>query len=125
LDRKCTLLIVDRNPFIRSFLKRELEHAGYQIVLAANGRQTLEWLHSTTPLDLIILDPDLPDAQGVALFQEIHVLNPDLPVIVHTLASEYDAYAHIPGIAVRIEKCGNSIEGLKEVVHSIYPHNSR
>ena len=63
--KKCTLLIVDRHLYIRYFLKRELSKAGYDVALAANARQTLEWLGSRKPPGLLVLDPDLPDTEGL------------------------------------------------------------
>ena len=117
--KKCTLLVVDRNPYIRSFLQREMSAAGYAVGLAANGFQTIEWVRSHRALDLLILDPDLPDTYGVDLLQKIYAIVPALPVVVHTLSSEYEKYSNIPEITSCIEKSGSSIEQLKAAVSKI------
>ena len=121
MDEQPTLLIVDRNPYIRSFLKRELEAAGYRIVLAANCRQTLEQLAGPHTPDLIILDPDLPDSEDALILQQIYALRPGLPVIVHPLCEGCEFYLQTAGAVACIEKSGNSIEGLKRAVRSFLP----
>ena len=106
MKKNYTLLIVDRNPYIRSFLKREMSAVGYDIGLAGNGRQTIERVNSVKPPDLLILDPDLPDTEGIVLFQQLYAHMPNIPVVVHTLSSEYEKYSGISGVAACIEKSG-------------------
>jgi len=43
--------------------------AGYRILLAENARDVLELAFRDEPLDMIILDPDLPDADESDMLQ--------------------------------------------------------
>jgi len=117
--KKWTLLVVDRNPYIRSFLQRELSAEGYEVGLATNGCQTMEWVGSNRSLDLIIIDPDLPDEYGAELIHKLHAIIPNLPIVVHTLFSASQKYHKTKEVAACIEKSGGSIEQLKAVVSKI------
>ena len=122
-----TLLIVDKNPNVRGFLKREMEAEGYSIHLAENGRQTIQWIHRQTPVDLVVLDPDLPDTDKCEMLTSIWGHLPPLPTVIHTFASIYNECSQcgsLPAEAVFVEKRGNSIERLKQVVFDILKHPS-
>ena len=114
-----TLLIADRNPHVRKFLQREMTAAGYRVQLADNAHEVIKRAFSREPLDLFILDPDLPDADESKMLH--HLLNrvPTLPVVVHTYASEYgDAFKDMEELFF-VEKGGSSVERLKQVVYDI------
>lgn len=110
------LLIADRNPHVREFLKRELKAEGYRIRLAENGQEVLKGLYRYE-VDLLILDPDLPGAEESCLLKKIQNRIPCLPVVIHTFLSDY-----IPDTfeaAALVEKKGNSVESLKQVLSDI------
>ena len=58
-----TILIADRNSHVRKFLQREMTAAGYRVRLAENAGEVLKCAFRHEPLDLVILDPDLPGAE--------------------------------------------------------------
>jgi DNA-binding NtrC family response regulator len=119
VETNFTLLIADRNPHVRKFLQREMTAAGYRVQLADTAREVLKWAFHREPLDLIISDPDFPDADESHMLQ--HILNrvPALPVVVHTYVSEYgDAFKDMEELFF-VEKGGSSVERLKQVVYDI------
>ncbi len=109
-------MIADRNPNVREFLKREMMTEGYRVRLAKDSREVLKWVFSQAPLDLLILDLDLPDAGEVELFEQINDRIPQLPVVLHSFKTDHANYPEGLITAVFVEKQGNSIEHLKEVV---------
>ena len=117
MKKNFTLLIADRNPHVRTFLQREMTAAGYQVRLADTGREVLKRAFQGEPLDLIILDPDLPDADEAHVLE--HLLNriPVLPVVVHTYPSEHGSDSKDMNDVIFVEKKGSSVERLKQVVH--------
>jgi len=119
VKKDITILIADRNPHVRKFLQREMTAAGYRVQLADNAREVLKWAFHHEPLDLIILDPDLPDADENHMLQ--HLLNrvPALPVVVHTYASEYGDVSKDMEDLFFVEKRGSSVERLKQIVYEI------
>jgi DNA-binding NtrC family response regulator len=114
-----TILIADRNSHVRKFLQREMTASGYRVKLADNARQVIKWAFDREPLDLVILDPDLPDADESDMLHQLFNRVPPLPVVIHTYASEYgDVSKDMEGIYL-VEKKGSSIERLKQVVNEI------
>lgn len=120
-----TILVTDRNHNIRELLKREMVKEGYRIQLAKNGRDILRCIYHHEPIDLLILDPDLPDAGEVDILEKLEDRIPTLPVVIHAFLSEYVSYSSIPGGAAFVEKRGANIDRLKRVIsdvlHESYP----
>ncbi len=119
MELKYTLLIADRNPHVREFLKREMSEAGYRIILADTGRDVVMWTFQHNLLDLLILDPDLPDAEESDMLKKIFSRIPPLPVVMHTYALEDTNHRDLSCVSAFVEKRGNSIENLKQVVAKI------
>ena len=90
--------------------------AGYRIRLAENGKEVVKWTYHQEPLDLLILDPDLPDLEESAVMQKLRNRIPVLPVILHTYMPGHENDWNLLAEAVFVEKQGNSIERLKQVV---------
>ena len=119
MKEKFIILIADRNLHVRNLLKREMVAEGYRVRLAENGRDVLKWSYDSSPLDLLILDPDLPDIDESALFARLADRIPALPVVIHTLLSDFTTPKRISGTVAFVEKRGSSIERLKQVVADI------
>ena len=119
LGKKIKILIADRNSNVREFLRREMLAEGYSVELAENGREVLKWAYHREPADLLILDPDLPDADESLLLKKLKQRIPFLPVIFHTFFSDYLSASKIINPTEFVEKGGSSIEKLKKVVAEI------
>ena len=119
LKKKIKILIADRNSNVREFLRREMMAEGYSVELAENGREVLKWAYHREPADLLILDPDLPDAEESLLLKKLRQRIPYLPVIFHTFFSDYLSASKIINPTEFVEKGGSSIEKLKKVVKEI------
>ena len=61
-----TILVVDDEQTVREVVRRYLEAAGFRVLEAKNGPETLVALEETRP-DLIVLDVMLPGIDGFAL----------------------------------------------------------
>ncbi len=59
-----TILVVEDDPAIRSFLKLALEFEGYAVLAASHGREALELLARTERPCLILLDLMMPVMNG-------------------------------------------------------------
>lgn len=110
-----TILIADRNPRVRGFLQREMSREGYRILLAENARDLLEWPPDKDPIDLVILDPDLPDAADAPLMSLLRQRMPLVPVILHAHPSHHLTEPEAVKPLIVVEKGGSSVERLKEV----------
>jgi DNA-binding NtrC family response regulator len=118
-DKDFSILVADRNPHVRRLLERELKADGYQVRVADNGREVLKWAYRLQALDLIILDLDLPDIDEHTLFVKLQDRIPALPIVIHSFQSDgTERFANYESV-VFVEKGGNSIERLKEVVNDL------
>jgi signal transduction histidine kinase/CheY-like chemotaxis protein len=65
------VLIVDDNATNRSILVRQAESWGMLARDTASPAQALEWIRRGDPFDLVILDMQMPEMDGVTLAEEI------------------------------------------------------
>ena len=116
---KIRILIVDDAAVVRRLVASalgadpELEVAG----TAANGRIALERLEALRP-DLVLLDLEMPEMDGIATLAELRKTHPRLPVImfsrfthrgveatVRALTMGADDYVPKPGDGVSVAEC--------------------
>ena len=77
------ILVVDDTSVIREALGKVLRTEGYEVTLAADGREAIERFNAEM-MDLLILDANLPNISGWEVFGTLTRINPFLPVIVLT-----------------------------------------
>src|SRR3989304_850991 len=77
------ILIVDDEPFNLDLLEQELADKGYAAERAINGTQALQKIDSLHP-DLILLDYQMPDMNGLEVLKEIRRRGNDVPVVMIT-----------------------------------------
>lgn len=64
------ILIADDDPHIREVIRYALEKAGMHVTLAEDGRQALQQFR-TLPVDLLVLDINMPEFDGLEVCREI------------------------------------------------------
>lgn len=84
-DSKKTVLVVDDEADVRSFLKAALVEAGFDVVTATDGFEALEKIKEQAP-DLISLDLVMPKRSGVKLYRDLvkHKEWSKIPIIIVT-----------------------------------------
>ena len=83
-----TILLVEDNKNQRLLYEQELRIEGYEIVTATNGKEALEKVREQA-LDIIILDINIPNMDGIETMGRILSHNKDIPIIIHTAYSNY------------------------------------
>lgn len=80
------IFLVDDNPSVRQYLRAILEQQGSWRVCgeARSGAEALEKVIQTAP-DLVLLDYQMPDLNGVAIAREISRLCPNTCILMVTL----------------------------------------
>ncbi|MGV1098595.1 ATP-binding protein [Thiovibrio sp. JS02] len=81
------ILVMDDDEMIRAITRDVLEHLGYTVILAADGRETLRLyrahLEAGTPIDLVIMDLTIPGGMGgKEAIRELLAFAPHAKVIV-------------------------------------------
>ena len=78
------VLIVDDEAAIRRALRPPLVELGFQIHEASRGEEALQLLHST-PVDVVLLDMNMPGIGGIETLQRIRAVAPRLPILMVTV----------------------------------------
>ena len=79
------ILLVDDEEYVRDLGKRILEHAGYTVITAANGKEALEiYAREQSNIALVVLDLIMPQMEGKKCLEELLKINPHVKVIVST-----------------------------------------
>lgn len=81
--KQIKILVVEDEPKVASFIKKGLEEQGYCIEVAYDGKIGKSMV-SANAYDLIILDINLPHANGYELCNFIRNTNDQLPVLMLT-----------------------------------------
>ena len=77
------LLVVDDEENLRSMLSAALRHHGFEISVAANGREALTAVEDSKP-DLVVLDVMMPDVDGFEVCRRLRADNNHTPVLFLT-----------------------------------------
>lgn len=67
------VLAVDDSPSMRSLVTFVLERAGYNVVLAEDGEEALEYAKEHT-VDLVLTDINMPKLDGIELIKALRQL---------------------------------------------------
>ena len=137
-----TILVVDDDEMMRSFLSTILREEGYVVEEAGSGKQALENLHRSE-FDLVVTDLRMPDLSGVEVIREGRKVRPDARWIIVTAygsigsaveamqggASDYltkpfrdpDALRHVVRRVLREAEAETRISLLSEEIGSRFP----
>ncbi|MBI3925656.1 MAG: SpoIIE family protein phosphatase [Armatimonadetes bacterium] len=77
------ILVVDDAPEVRRVVRRLLEGASFEIETAGTAAEALSCLDSR-PVDLILLDLQLPDQSGTELCRDLRRRGCDVPIVMLT-----------------------------------------
>jgi signal transduction histidine kinase/ActR/RegA family two-component response regulator len=79
------ILVVEDNLYVLTVTQKLLEHLGYQVLTATNGRHALELYNQYgDKIALLLADVTMPEMGGLELFQIIHQRSPAIKAILMT-----------------------------------------
>jgi len=70
------VLLVDDEVNVLDGLRRALCEEPYEIVMAMSGKEALDVLQST-PIDVVVVDQEMPGMKGTELLGQVYTLYPD------------------------------------------------
>ncbi len=82
-----SVLIVEDDDLISSFICRALIKLGHSVASASTGEDALERL-TTGSIDLVLLDLTLPDIDGLEVLRRLRATGSAVPVVVLTSRSD-------------------------------------
>ncbi len=78
-----TLLVVDDEISLRRLLFATLTAKGYKVITASNGLEAIDFLSRTDqPLDAVLLDLNIPGANGLEVARVVKIVRPSIKVLV-------------------------------------------
>ena len=124
------ILIVDDNPAVRRYLRAILEQQESWRV-CGEARTGAEALHQVldSPPDLIVLDYQMPDLNGVDIAKQISRMFPQIPILMVTLhlSSQLAEAAREAGVrgACAKQDIGSVVEAVDLLLHhkTYFPTN--
>jgi DNA-binding response OmpR family regulator len=99
---KRRILVVDDDESVRESLKKVLEGAGYEVVLAGDLEEAIRF--EPGQFDLLVLDLVLPNRSGWDVFERLTTRRPVVPVIIITGLPNQQSTAKMAGAGALFEK---------------------
>jgi CheY-like chemotaxis protein len=75
------VLVVDDNADARNSIRLLLEMEGFEVCVAANGREAIELLRRA-PVHVVLTDIFMPEKDGIETIHEIRASNPSVQIAV-------------------------------------------
>jgi len=85
---KRSILVVDDDRSVRSYLSDFLTSCGYSIECAESGDQAVARLSAGYIPSLIVLDIVMPGINGIEVLESVKKINPSIPVIILSAAGQ-------------------------------------
>ena len=82
------ILVVDDDESELMLVRLELEDEGYDVITAKNGREAIE-LVKKGGIDLVVLDIQMPDIDGIEALSKILTIDKKVPIVLHTAYSSF------------------------------------
>jgi DNA-binding response OmpR family regulator len=80
-----TVLLVEDDELVMDAMTRTLVRQGYLVLSARSGHDAMSLMYTPLqPINVVVLDLNLPDVSGIDLCARIRELHPTLPVVVCT-----------------------------------------
>ncbi len=84
-----TVLVIDDDRTVQSLVRRAMQDLKVTLLVAADAEDGLATLRQHK-VDALLLDVMLPDGSGLELAQQIHAIDPRLPVTFITISEDSD-----------------------------------
>lgn len=110
------VLVIDDEASIRTLLVMRLRHQGYDVLSAENGWTGLELYRQERP-DVIVLDLNMPEPDGVTVLKEIRRVDLNQPVIIWTGANTPRTEQQIRALGVNeVIMKGSALHSLEDTI---------
>jgi DNA-binding response OmpR family regulator len=115
--------LVEDDDLVRDAMTRLLVREGYLVLTAATGHDAMGLLRTPLlPINVVVLDVNLPDVSGIDLCARLREFHPNLPVVVCTGCTEPEELAHLLNMGIHRYFCKPvAMEELLATVGAVIP----
>ncbi len=92
------VLIIEDNLDFVDFVRAVLELNGYEVTHTVSLREGITLAQQTPHPDLVLLDLDLPDGNGLTFFEQVA---PNVPVLAMTASTDADLARQLQALGAR------------------------
>jgi two-component system, chemotaxis family, chemotaxis protein CheY len=82
------VLVIDDSRTVRIILRQALSESGLDVVEAANGREGLEQLHAHEDVELVLVDWNMPEMDGLEFVRAVRSQRAYDPVRIMMVTTE-------------------------------------
>jgi DNA-binding NarL/FixJ family response regulator len=114
------ILVVDDNPAVRHYLRALLEQqSAWQVCAEARtGREALQRVE-TNPPDVILLDFQMPDLNGLDVARQIARLFPKIPILMVTIHLSRQLAEEARRVGIRGACAKSDVGSIVEAVNAL------
>jgi PAS domain S-box-containing protein len=92
------ILLADDEETIRNLGRRMLQRAGFEVIVACDGREAIEkFIKEKDSISLVILDLTMPHSDGEVCYREMRQITPGVKVILSSGYNEQDIVSRFAG----------------------------
>ena len=120
------LLVVEDKESLQEWYGEELEKEGYSVATAANAKEALNRLRGQ-PIDLVVLDIQMPGMNGLELLGKVLGEKIKIPVIINTAYPHYKNHFMSWAAEAYVVKSSDFSElkdTIRKVLRKFYPKKS-
>lgn len=98
-EKRASVLVVEDEWLVSDMISSVLEHEGYEVHVASNGPEALEYLKSDNPPDVLFTDINLDGKMdGSELAECAREIRPEIPVLYASgRPSKFNRERQVPG----------------------------
>jgi len=114
------ILVVDDNPAVRNYLRVLIEQQSTWQVCdeARTGGEALHRLRKTSP-DLVMLDFQMPDLNGLEVARQIAQLSPEIPILMVTIHISKQLAEEARRVGIRGVCAKSEVSSIVEAVNAL------
>lgn len=94
MSNRARLLVIEDDPRLQELLRQELSAAGHEVLVAGTGADGLITALDE-PVDLVVLDLNLPDVDGIEVAERLRA-DHDVPILM--LTARADVTSRVDGL---------------------------
>jgi len=95
------ILLVDDEQVLIETSRKQLERLGYKVTARTSSMDALEYFKiNYDQVDLVLTDQTMPNMTGLQLTRQIHLIRPDVPVVLLTGFSETIDESELPAMGI-------------------------